>query len=483
MTASRLLRPALAACLLAAMPMEGSAASGPPAKPVPLSMDAIFSPGGNGHLASQLAWSPDGTHLTYVWKDEQTATGTALWSLDTATAKAEPLFHTNDFKGRWKDKETFALADYFWSPRGDALLVSTGDDLFLYSLGGRELSRLTETQEGRPAPEDPKLSPQGDRVAFVRDADLHVLDLASRHEIALTKGGKKDVTQNGIVDWVYGEEIWNRAPTAYWWSPDGKRIAYVQFDESPVEVYPIVDYSPKYPKILWQKYPKAGEPNPRVRIGVVDTAGGETTWMTTGDEEGYLARVAWTPDSRELRIQRLNRDQTRLDLLRCMPTDGRCTPLLTEEHPTWVNVHNDFRPLPDGRFLWSSEKSGWRRLYLHDAEGREVRALTPEGWALDSLLALTEDGRAVVSGYSTGPLGATDRQVLRVRIDGDARGQVDTQVEKLATAAGTNVAVVSEKSGWFALTWGDGDHPNVTTLRRPDGSEAATLPGAPPLYD
>jgi dipeptidyl-peptidase-4 len=486
MTASRFLRPALAACLLSAatMPMEGSAASGPPAKtPGQLTLDAIFSAGGNGHLASQLAWSPDGRHLTYLFKDER---GNALWSLDTATpaARPEPLFRADDFKGRFRDKETFAVDNHFWSPRGDSLLVTSGGDLFLFSLGRRELTRLTETPEtpaasGAPgAPEDPKFSPQGDRIAFVRDADLHLLDLASRKEVALTTGGKKDVTLNGVVDWVYGEEIWNRAPTAYWWSPDGRRIAYLQFDENPVEVYPIVDYSPKYPKVEWQKYPKAGEPNPRVRVGVVDTAGGPTTWMTTGGEEGdYLARVAWTEDGKELRIERLNREQTRLDLLRCSPTDGRCTPLLTEEHPTWVDLTNDFRPLAGGRFLWSSERSGWRRLYLHDADGREVRALTPEGWALDSLLAVTEDGRAVVSGYSTGPLGATDRQVLRVRIDGAG------PAEKLGTAAGTNVALVAEKSGWFALTWGDGDHPNVTTVRRPDGSEAATLPSSPPLYD
>ncbi|HEV7516790.1 MAG TPA: S9 family peptidase, partial [Thermoanaerobaculia bacterium] len=374
-------------------------------------------------------------------------------------------------------KEVFALGEYFWSPRGDSLLVSSGDDLFLFSLGSRELSRLTETKGGSPAPEDPKFSPQGDRIAFVRDADLHLLDLATHHEVALTTGGKKDVTQNGAVDWVYGEEIWNRSPTAYWWSPDGRRIAYLQFDESPVEVYPIVDYSPKYPKVEWQKYPKAGEPNPRVRVGVIDAAGGKTTWLATGGEEGdYLVRVAWTLDGKELRVERLNRDQTRLDLLRCHPEDGRCTPLLAEEHPTWVDLTNDFRPLPGGRFLWSSEKSGWRRLYLHDADGREIRDLTPEGWALDSLLAVTADGRAVVSGYSTGPLGAVDRQVLRVRID-------DGTLEKLATRPGTNVALVAEKSGWFALTWGDGDTPNVTTVRRPDGSEAATLPGAPPLYD
>ncbi len=497
MTTPRFPRPALAACLLtasllSAMPSEGSAASAPPSATAGLTLDAIFAPDGNGHTAAQAAWSPDGRHLTYVWKDDQ---GEALWWLDAGaagsagSARPELLFRFADFKARWKDKESFEVDEYQWSPRGDSLLLDSGGDLFLFSLGRREIYRLTEPglpgtagTAGTPTgkAESPKFSPQGDRIAYVRDADLHILDIATRQDTPLTTGGKKDVTLNGVVDWVYGEEIWSRKPVAYWWSPDGRSLAYLQFDETAVESYPIVDYAPKYPKVDWQKYPKAGEPNPKVRVGVIDTNSHQTTWMVTGgiggDDGGYLARVAWTVDGKELRIQRLNRDQTRLDLLRCAPADGRCTPLLAEEHATWVNLTNDFRPLPDGGFLWSSEKSGWSRLYLHGADGKEIRALTPEDWALESLDALTDDGWAYATGYSTSPLGATDRQVLRVRI-------ADGRVEKLATTAGTNTALVSEKTGAWVHTWGDGDHPNVATVRRSDGTEVATLPASPPLYD
>ncbi|HZF12389.1 MAG TPA: DPP IV N-terminal domain-containing protein [Thermoanaerobaculia bacterium] len=472
MTAPRFLRPALAACLLSAsLPLEGNAAAA--TTPSPLTLDAIFAPGGAGRSATQLAWSPDGQRLTYLWKDEH---GEALWWLDLATGKSEPLFRLDDWKGRWDDKPTFALDAHQWLPRGDSLLLTSGGDLFRFSLGRHEVYRLTEKEKV----EDPKLSPQGDRVAFVRDADLYLLDLATRRETALTSGGKKDVTLNGVVDWVYGEEIWTRAPTAYWWSPDGRSIAYLQFDETPVEAYPIVDYSPKYPAVTWQKYPKAGEPNPKVRIGVVDVATGKTSWLATGESGGkegdYLARVAWTPDGKELRVQRLNRDQNRLDLLRCRPEDGHCTALHTEEHKTWIDLTNDFRPLPDGRFLWSSAKSGWRRLYLHAADGKEVRPLTPEGWTLTALDALTADGWAYVTGHSTASLGATDRQVLRVRIDGGT-------VEKVAAEPGTNGALVAEKSGASVLTWSDAEHPPVETVHRADGTLVATLPEAPPPFD
>jgi dipeptidyl-peptidase-4 len=500
MTTSRFPRLALAVCLLTvcrfAMPSEGHAAPAPPSTPPKatgseLTLDAIFAPDGNGHTASQPAWSPDGRHLTYLWKDAQ---GEALWWLDvgatsgptsgatSGAAEPELLFRSADFKGRWKDKESFAVDDYQWSPRGDSLLVDSGGDLFLFSLGRRELYRLTEPETANA--ENPKFSPQGDRVAYVRDVDLHVVEIATRKDTQLTRGGKKNVLLNGVVDWVYGEEIWNRKPTAYWWSPDGRSIAYLQFDESLVESYPIVDYAPKYPSVDWQKYPKAGEPNPRVRLGVIGTDAAEidgakrsTTWLQTGQAEGdYLARVAWTVQGGELRVERLNRDQTRLDLLRCSLGDGRCTPLLAEEHATWVNLNNDFRPLQDGRFLWSSEKSGWSRLYLYDEAGKEIRALTPEGWALESLEAVTEDGWAFVSGYSTAPLGATDRQALRVRI-------ADGQVEKVATAPGTNSVLAAEKTGAYLHTWGDADHPNLAVVHRPDGSEVATLPRTEPHYD
>jgi dipeptidyl-peptidase-4 len=484
----------LTACLTAAMPSEGNAAPTPPPAPANLTLDTMFAPDGNGHTATQAAWSPDGRHLTYLWKDDK---GEALWWLDVgptsaagSAARPELLFRSDDFKGRWKDKESFAVDEYQWSPRGDSLLLASGGDLFLFSLGRREIYRLTEASTetaGTPGTaENPKFSPQGDRVAYVRDADLHVVEIGTRKDTPLTTGGKKNVLLNGVVDWVYGEEIWTRKPTAYWWSPDGRNIAYLQFDENPVESYPIVDYSPKYPKVDWQKYPKAGEPNPKVRVGVVDTASGKTTWMATGVTgapgktgsagEGYLARIAWTVDGSELRVQRLNREQTRLDLLRCNAGDGHCTPLLAEEHGTWVNVTNDFRPLRDGRFLWSSEKSGWSRLYLHDAAGREVRALTPEGWALEAVDTVTEDGWVSVSGYSTGPLGAADRQVLRVHL-------ADGAVEKVATKPGANAVQTAEKTGAYLLTWGSSEHPNVATVHRRDGSEVATLPSAPPHYD
>ncbi|HYO12287.1 MAG TPA: S9 family peptidase, partial [Thermoanaerobaculia bacterium] len=370
--------------------------------------------------------------------------------------------------------EDFELSQSSWSPRGDALLLVSDGDLYLYSLATRDLRRLTATEAEE---ELPRLSPDGARLAFVRDFDLHVLDLATGRERALTTDGEENSILNGITDWVYWEEIWSRETTGFWWSPDGARIAYYRFEEAPVDVYPLVDDSPVYPKVRWQKYPKAGTDNPNVKVGVLDLATGGTTWLKTGDEESYLARVDWTPSGDAVAIQRLNRDQTRLDLLRCAPSGGSCSTLLTETWPTWVNLGEDFRFLPDGSFLWGSEREGWRRLYLYRVDGRLVRSVTPADWSVTSLDGVGEGGDwAIVTGFPTEGLGPIDRKVARVRLDGEGW-------EVLTPEPGTHGALVSERTGAWVHEWNDADTPTRSEVRRAEGGAAIPLPSAPAKID
>ncbi|MGH9361271.1 MAG: DPP IV N-terminal domain-containing protein, partial [Thermoanaerobaculia bacterium] len=390
-----------------------AAANGPPAGRE-LTVELALAEGAGGRHPSALAWSPEGERLAYLWKD---AEGDALWLLDAAAGRAEPVLRRK-------------IDSYLWSPRGDALLIVAEGDLFLLTLEGRSLDRLTQTDQEEKAP---AFSPDGGRVAFVRDFDLHVLDLASRRERALTTDGEENQLLNGTTDWLYWEELWRRNATGFWWAPDGRRLAYYRFEEEPVPVYPLLDELPKYPAVRWQKYPKAGEANPRVRVGMLDLASGATTWLATGGApDDYLARVHWAPDGERVAVEHLNREQTRLTLLLCAAGDGRCAPLHVEEQQAWVNVESDFRFLPDGRFLWGSEREGYRRLYLHEADGRRLRAVTPEGWWVASLDGIDEArGEVVVTGFRTAGLGAAERQVLRAAIDGDA-------VEALAEGAGWN---------------------------------------------
>lgn len=427
----------------------------------------------SGRRPSLFEWTPDGQRLTYLWDEKGDGKDAALWTLDPAAGKPEVLTRLADLKDEGKE---IAPGGFSWSPAGDSLLLPAGDDLYLYSPAKRSLRRLTRT-DGEE--EDARFSPDGRRIAFVRDSDLYVLDVATGKETRLTSDGKEGTTLNGVTSWVYWEEIWDRNPEAWWWSPDGSRIAFYQFDERPVGVYPLVDDNPVFPEVDWQKYPKAGTTNPKVRIGVVELATGRTTWMTTGDAESYLARVAWTPKGDALAIQRLNRDQNKLDLLRCRAADGACSPLLTESWPTWINLGRDFRFLPDGRFLWGSDRSGWRRLYLYSAEGALLRPVTPEGWSITALQTVAGDGSwALVSGFQTADLlDPVHRKVARVRLDGDGW-------EVLTPEPGTHIVLaVSDRTGAWAHGLTTADLPPLYAVRPAAGGRTIPLPSAPAKFD
>lgn len=417
----------------------------------PLTDDVLFADDANGLRPEDPAWSPDGRHLAYLFGPDEEK---ALFWLEVSSGKSERLTDLD-------------LDEFAWSPRGDSLVLLSEGDLYLLPIGGK-LRRLTETEEEEG---QPSFSPDGSRLAFVRDFDLHVMDLKIGRETALTRDGEENVFLNGTNDWVYWEEIWDRETVGYWWSPDGRRIAYYRFDEREVPTHALIDEIPRTPAVRWQKYPKPGEPNPKVRVGVIAAEGGNTVWMDTGNEDVYLARVAWTGDA--VAIQRLNRDQTRLDLLRCRAADGSCSTLLTETRRTWINLGNDLRFLEDGRFLWGSEGDGWRRLYLHDRDGKLLRPVTPEGWGVASLDGVVETG-VIVTAYRTEGMGPTDRQVYRAGLDRKSW-------EPLAAEPGTHEAVVASNGNWVH-TWHDADTPPRSEVRTASGTVA--LPHAMPSgYD
>ncbi|HYU31900.1 MAG TPA: DPP IV N-terminal domain-containing protein [Thermoanaerobaculia bacterium] len=436
-------------------------------QPEVLGYDAMFAEDSSGKGAENPLWSSDGRRLLYVLDDD-------LWMLDvTQGTAAEPLFRRADLrKAAGKDAGFDRIV---WSPRGDSLVLVAGGDLWLLPLGKGELRRLTSTSEEES---DPKPSPDGSRVAFVRDFDLWLLDLATGSEQALTTDGQENTLLNGVTDWLYWEEIWDREATGYWWSPDGTRIAYYRFDERQVPLHPLVDQSPVHPQPKPQRYPLPGDPNPLVRVGVLDLAGGKTTWLETGAPDRYLARVAWTPAGDAVAIQALARSQARLDLLRCGAADGRCSTLLTDQWPTWVNLGKDFAFLPDGRFLWGSERDGWRRLYLAGADGKIVRPVSPEGWAVTSLDGVADDGSwAIFTAYRAQGLGPAERHVLRARLD--QRLYQEAKWENLTVAAAENAAEVDPHTGAWVHSWSTADLPPRSEVRRADGS-IVPLPWIPP---
>jgi dipeptidyl-peptidase-4 len=472
--------PLIACCLAAAAALTARPAvpEVPPQETARLAIETALAPDAYGRRPLQLAWSPDGSRLVYVWDGGSgSGGGKDFWSLDPATGRSEVLAR---LAGLGEGDKALDVDAFSWSPQGGSLLLLAKGDLYLLPLDqqagkkGAKLRRLTRTEAEEA---DARFSPDGRRIAFTRNLDLYVLDVASGQETRLTGDGRENTTLNGVDDWVYGEEIWEREPRAYWWSPDSAHIAYYRFDERSVGIYSLLNDSPLYPEILLQKYPKAGTNNPQVKIGVADLATGKTTWMKTGDPNAYLPRLEWTPRGDAVAIQRLDRDQKRLDLLRCAAADGACTTLLTEHWRTWINLGRDFRFLPDGRFLWGSERGGWRRLYLYGGDGRLIRPATPEGWSITALDAVADDGSwALATGFATSELGAVDRKVARVGL-GEGGGW-----EVLTPAPGWHQALASPRTGSWVHTWSDANTPPRSEVRLAGGT-AVPLPAIAPRLD
>ena len=336
-----------------------------------------------GEVPWGFLWSPDGRRLVY-----QRLEGSGddvypqIWLVDAATGEEQVLW----------DHPDRTAGQVEWFPDGEWLMLDAGGELLsLEARSGAEPEILngTSTSEHQGA----RLSPDGRRVAFVSGHDLTSVSLERGVQRRLTTDGSETVL-NGEVDWVYDEEL--ELDRGFWWSPDSRRIAYVQFDESRVTAYPVVVPTSPTPTVVRQRYPQAGETNPTVRLGVVDVDGaGEpaTVWLDSGaPADGYLARVGWTPSGDAIFTVTLDRLQRVLRLNLVDPT-GRTSPrvVLEERDDRWLNVLGEPRFLGNGsRFLWRSERDGHAHLYVYDLQGRLEAQVTRGEWEVSAVASVDE---------------------------------------------------------------------------------------------
>lgn len=471
MTASRWLRRILLVTGAATLPLPAAAAPAEtPGGEVPF--EALFDPALMPRLTG-LAWNADGSRFAGLWRDGKRkgiqlfdgATGASL-----ATAFADELTEGPPTPDASVAAAAFGkLSGFAFRPGSDELLLVADDDLFLWKPEGRSVRRLTR---GPAEEKGPAFSPDGRRLAFSRDADLWVIDVASGAERRLTEDGRPDEILNGTTDWVYWEEIWGRDATALWWSPDSRSLAFYRFDETGVPTYPLLSEREVAAKVTLQRYPKAGDPNPDVSVRVVEVDSGAIVELATGEAPGdYLARVHWASDPGAVAVERLNRDQTRLDLLHCRADSGKCVELASQQAATWINLSKDYRPLDDGGFLWSQEGSGWRTLHRHDRLGRSRADLLPSGWALEEVVdVLPQRGEVIVVAHRTAALGALGRSVLALDLAGRKAPRL------LADGPGWHGAKVAATGAWIH-SWSDSHTPTEMRLRSADNAEIALLPG------
>jgi len=448
--------------LLLALPLASLAAKRP------VTIDDVVSARDSRSGNSAIAWAPDGKRFAYrdhnsIWQyDVPSGLKKEIVSLVPLREKAVKASAAETFD--WQNRRVSESGDQ-WSTSGAEMLVEAGGDLFLVQVATGEWKQLTATAE---AERDPKLSPDGRQVAFRRQQDLYTLDIASRKETRLTSDGSPTLL-NGQLDWVYPEEL--SLGTAYWWSPDSKRLAYLQFDISHEPVFPQVDLLAPRGKLEPERYPKAGDPNADVHVGVVPAGGGATQWMDLGETRGFLiARVDWLPGGASLAIQRLNRVQSRLDLLLADPSTGSTSLLLREEDPYWVDVTDSYRFLRDSKhFIWSSARDGFRHLYLYSMDGKLVHPLTRGDWDVTQIAGVDEAAKTVY--YVSTAQTPLERHLYRVGFDGK-------HPARLTETAGMHAISMSPTTEYYLDTQSSLTSPRQRTLHAKDGKQTAVYMAA-----
>ena len=317
--------------------------------------------------------------------------------------------------------------NYQLNPAQTGALINHANDLFYYEFGAERAWRLTSNPDEEVGE---TFSPDGRMVSYVRGNNIYITDLAAQRERALTSDGAPKIL-NGRLDWVYQEELYGRGNfEGYWWSPDSTMIAYLRLDETPVHEFTVVDHIPVRQELEVTPYPKAGDPNPIVKLGIVNASGGATRWADTYKylpTELLITRVGWTPDSRKVIFHAQDRAQTYLDLNLANATDGKTGNLFRETTKAWVEAKdNNPRWLKDGSFLWLSDRNGRQHLYHYAPDGKLLRQVTDGAWEIRSIEGVDEAKNFI---YFTGTQHSyIAPNAYRINLDGSALTRL-TQTE------------------------------------------------------
>ena len=439
-----------------------------------LTVDRIYGqPSLSGRLTRGVAWSPDGKKISFFEaKGEGKEAKTELWEMDAATGERSLLVAADKLESilpapagnasQATGAGRHAPAQYQWAPGGDALLFEGANSLAWFDLKSQAGRVLVS---GKDELADVKISPNGQYVSFVRGHNLWLVSTADGKERAFTKGGTEEI-RKGELDWVYPEEL--ELFTGYWWAPDSNSIAYLEMNESNVTQFPLVNFESYTGEAEQQRYPVAGGANPVVRVLVGAVSGGEARVMDIGSEtDTYIPRVNWLPDSRRVAIQRLNRAQSQLDLLIAEAGSGKTSVLLTEKDSAWINVSDDLNFLKDGkRFLWTSERTGYRHIYVYGMDGKETAQLTKGNWEVSGIAGVDEaKGVVYFTAREKSPM---ESQLYRVGLDGSGFGRITKE-------DGTHAVNLSPDAQSFVDTYSNTATPPRQDVYSVGGEKTAML--------
>ncbi len=461
-------------------PAAFPAAPQPATKAPPITVDWLFSDEGEDlGLESEAFWTSDGKVLlldstppraqrTFERIDPLSLERTSAVNLSSALASLREEMGNKD-----------ATTGLEWPASFDAAglhaAYAFGGDLYLLRLDASRFERLTRTDAEESLP---RISPDGRKLAFVRSNDLWLLDLGRREETRVTRDGSATVL-NGTLSWVYWEEVFNRTEGGIRWSPDSSAVAFLRTDESSVAVSTFVDIEPETPRVLEQRYPKAGGANPLVKLGIYDVAAGRTAWLDPSSVPcEYLVQIEWRGDSRALGVVALNRAQDRADLYRVDRT-GAARHVLAETDPAWVNLI-DFHFLADAQqLIATSQSEGHNHLYRYSLEGKPLGAITRGPWSIrgtvawqGSTIATTLDEARGFAYFTARRPDLTQIQLYRVGLDGSG-------LTRLSTESGVHRVRWSDDRRFY-LDW-HSSHDRAPSLSLHDaaGGRRAELSSAP----
>jgi dipeptidyl-peptidase-4 len=453
----------------------------------PLAIARLFAdPPLSGPAPRALKVSPDGARVTFLRGRADDQNRLDLWEYRIAGGQTRRLVDADQLgagsealsdeeKARRERARTAAFSgiiEYFYAPDGHSILFPLGGALYLVDLrqpAGTPARRITRAEDGFAT--DARVSPRGHYVSFVRDRALWVFDLARGVERQVSPSGAGTVAY-ATAEFVAQEEM-DRS-TGYWWAPDESAIAFTRTDEAQVPLVRRFEILADRAEAIEQRYPAAGQPNVRIALFVAPPGNAEGTAgpppavpIDLGPEPDiYLARVHWI-DGERLAFQRQSRDQRRLDLVLHDLRDGSQRTLVSETSRTWVNLNDDFRVLPRGEsFLWASERSGRKQLYLYRLDGTLLRQVSDTPWAIESVLAL-DAAKQVVYVQAPGP-DALEKQVYAQPLAGG-------EPRRLSSEPGWHDAVFAANASVFVSTHSAPDTPPRVRLFDARGRQRAVL--------
>ncbi|BDQ03661.1 MAG: peptidase S9 [Ignavibacterium sp.] len=413
-------------------------------------------------LPRNIVWFDDENYL----QQKRIDGSTAIVKVNASTGKEEVLIKYSDYDDVLLEYELTLDDNILKTDDYKGFILKKDNDFYFFSLTTKELKRLTTDNQEKA---NPTLSPDGKKLAYTKNRDLYYVDIESGKETRITFDASETV-YNGWASWVYYEEILGRSSNyrAFWWSPNSEMIAFLRTDDSPVPKFPLYKADGVHGELEWEHYPKSGDPNPNVKMGIAHLSDNKIIWVEEDETaDQYTAWPFWTPDSKELFYQVLNRGQDHLQILAANPTTGKNRLVYEEKQSSFVEFFEDIHIFNDGSgFILRSDKDGYRHLYYYDMKGNLKSQLTKGDWTVTEINLVDEKNKKVY--FEGNKDNSLDNHLFVVNLDGKG-------LTRLTKTSGTHDAKLSKQGSFFIDTYSSLNDPGKMELFNSKGESIRVL--------